>query len=212
MSTLSEIRTSLLERAAGSGNDPIFDASAVDRIINASNKRLGRVHDWPWLKSLGTIAWTANDTDGQDLATAITNFRHLNYLAYVDQKLKYETPQAFVALNQATGATPSYYTVLGASTLHLAPNPTAAVTLTYVATLDENDLTTDSSSPLLPSAYTELLVLAALQPLAIRMRSTELLTMAKTEYRTAIDEARDEVRRTRQLPTVEVDYALWRSV
>lgn len=212
MSTLAEIRSTLQERAAGSGNDPIFDASALDRIINASNRRLGRVVDWPWLKSLGTISWTANDTNGQDLATAITNFRHLNYLAYADRKLNYKTPQDFVAVNAETGAEPFYYTVLGASTLYLAPNPTAAVTLTYVATLDEAVLTADSSTPLLPSAYTELLVLASLIPLAVRLHDGELLNMAKNEYRTALDEARDEVRRTRQLPSVEVDHAAWRTV
>ena len=209
--TLATIRTHLLERAAGSGNDPIFDTSAVDRIINASNKRLGRVADWPWLRTIGTIAWTANDTNGQSLDTAITNFRHLNYLAYEDMKLKYESPQAFVANNQATGSTPRYYTVLG-STLYLAPNPTEAVTLSYYATIDENDLTGDSSTPLIPSPYTELLVLAALIPLSVRLADQALLTMARREYASALEEAKDEVRRTRQLPSVEVDQSAWRSV
>lgn len=208
--TLATIRTHLLERAAGSGNDPIFDTSAVDRIINASNKRLGRVADWPWLRSIGTIAWTANDTNGQSLDTAITNFRHLNYLAYEDMKLKYQNPQAFVASNQSTGSTPLYYTVLG-STLYLAPNPTVNVTLSYYATIDENDLTGDSSTPLIPAPYTELLVLAALVPLSVRLADSTLLTMARTEYRLALEEAKDEVRRTRQLPSVEVDQSAWRS-
>lgn len=209
--TLATIRTHLLERAAGSGNDPIFDTSAVDRIINASNKRLGRVADWPWLRTIGTIAWTANDTNGQSLDTAITNFRHLNYLAYEDMKLKYENPQAFVANNQSTGSTPRYYTVLG-STLYLAPNPTEAVTLSYYATIDENDLTGDSSTPLIPAPYTELLVLAALVPLSVRLADQALLTMARREYASALEEAKDEVRRTRQLPSVEVDQSAWRSV
>lgn len=210
--TLATIRTMLQERAAGSGNDPGFDPSVLDRIINAANRRLGRVHDWPWLKTLGTISWTANDTNGQDLATSITNFRHLNYLAYLDRKLEYKAPQAFVSMNADQGAEPFYYTVLGASTLYLAPNPTQALTLTYVATLDENALTTDTSTPLLPSAYTELLVLAALQPVAVRLHDSELLNMAKNEYRGALDEATDEVRRTRQLPSIEVDQAAWRMV
>lgn len=210
--TLATIRTTLMERAAGSGTDPTFEPSTLDRIINAANRRLGRVHDWPWLKTLGTIAWTANDTNGQDLSTAITNFRHLNYLAYTDRKLTYKSPQDFVAMNADTGAEPYYYTVLGASTLYLAPNPTAAVTLTYVATLDEAPLTTDTSTPLLPSAYTELLVLASLIPLAVRLHDSELLNMAKNEYRSALDEATDEVRRTRQLPSIEVDQAPWRSI
>jgi hypothetical protein len=67
-------------------------------------------------------------------------------------------------------------------------------------------------TPLLPSAYTELLVLAALQPLAVRLHDGELLNMAKNEYRTALDEAKDEVRRTRQLPAVEVDQSSWRMI
>jgi hypothetical protein len=164
----------------------MFDSSALDRIINASNKRLGRVHDWPWLRSIGTIAWTANDTNGQSLETAITNFRHLNYLAYNDRKLKYEVPQKFVAQNQDTGTGPLYYTVLGSDTLYLAPNPTQDLTLSYAATLDENDLTGDTSTPLLPAAYTELLVLAALAPLAVRLADSAMLSMAKNEYKAAV--------------------------
>lgn len=208
--TLQTIRTLLQERAAGSGSDPIFDPAVLNRIINVSNKRLGRVADWPWLRTIGTISWTANDTDGVNLESEIPNFRHLNYLAHEDRKLKYENPQAFLVLNQATGAYPLYYTILG-STLYLAPNPTGAITLSYYATIDETDLAGDTDTPLLPTAYTELLVLAALQPLAVRLADNGLLNMAKNEYRLALEEARDEVRRTRQLPSVEVDQSAWRS-
>ena len=81
-----------------------------------------------------------------------------------------------------------------------------------MATIDEGALTADSSSPLLPTAYTELLILAALQPLAVRLHDSELLNMAKSEYRMALEEARDEVRRTRQLPSIEVDQSNWRTV
>lgn len=208
--TLATIRTLLTDRAAGSSNDPIFDPSVLDRIINAANLRLGRVHDWPWLQVLGTISWTANDTDGYDLS-AVTSWRHTKHLGYEDQKLQYATPQAFVAKSNRTGATPDSYTIMG-STLYLAPNPTQAVTLDHLYVVDESPLAGDSDTPLLPAAYTELLVLLALQPLAVRLHDTELLNMAKTEYRQALEDARDEVRRTRQLPSVEVDQSSWRMI
>lgn len=207
---LATIRQHLLERAAGSPDDPIFNTSSLDRIINAANFRLGRVHDWPWLKEIGTFTWVGSDADGMDLSTTITNFRHLNYLASGNQKLQFESPQAFVAINLETGE-PRYYTVLK-DTLLVAPNPTEDTVLSYYCTIDESELTDDESTPRLPSAYTELLVLQALQPLAVRLRDTTLLSMAKAEYRTALDEARDEVRRTRQLPSVEVDQSNWRLI
>jgi hypothetical protein len=206
--SLATIRTHLLERATASQNDPLFETSIIDRIINAANRRLGRVTDWPWLKEIGTFTWTGSDSNGQDLSATITNFRHLNYLATGDQKLQFENPQAFVALNALTSSAPRYYTILK-DTLFVSPNPATDTTLSYYCTIDENELLDDDSAPLLPVAYTELLVLQALQPLAVRMRDSELLGMAKTEYRTALDEARDEVRRTRQLPSVEVDRSLW---
>ena len=46
----------------------------------------------------------------------------------------------------------------------------------------------------------------------MRLHDTELLNMAKTEYRQALEDARDEVRRTRQLPSVEVDQSSWRMI
>ena len=160
--TLATIRTLLTDRAAGSSNDPIFDPSVLDRIINAANLRLGRVHDWPWLQVLGTISWTANDTDGYDLS-AVTSWRHTKHLGYEDQKLQYATPQAFVAKSNRTGATPDSYTIMG-STLYLAPNPTQAVTLRSPLRGRREPASLGTATRPLPAAYTELLVLLALQP------------------------------------------------
>ena len=207
--TLATLRTLLIDRAAGSANDPIFDPTSVDRIINTSNRRLGRVADWPWLTAIGTIAWTAN-LASYDLST-ISQWRHTKHLSYLQRKLKYESPGAYVQYNQETGTEPFRYTVAG-NTLYLSPTPTAAVTINHVYTLDEIALTGDTSTPLLPEAYTELLILAALQPIAVRLHDTEMLNMARGEYKTALAEAIDEVRRTRQLPTIDADNSPWRTV
>lgn len=203
---LSTIRSLVLDRLGASSNDPLFDPSVVDRTINVSNKRLGRVTDWPWLLSSGTITQAASDSTF-DLTT-ITNYRHTKYVANGNDKLTYKTPQAFIAVNTLTGPQIAYYTIIG-NTMHFSPVPTGSNSLSHVYILDENDLLTDGDTPLLPSGYTELLVLATLPALAIRKGDNELLNMAKREYREAVMEALDEVRRTRQNPSVEYDAGLW---
>ena len=206
---LSDIRQYVLDRMAASLNDPLYDPAIVDRTINASNKRLGRVFDWPWLQAVGTIAFLAN-ADTYTL-TGLSNFRHIKHLAYGNQRLAYRTPAEFVRYDSQDNQQPFYYTVIG-DTLCVAPTPTAAVSLDVVYTLDENDLTDDTSTCMLPAAYTELLVLATCVSLSMRSKDAARLQLVQGQYKMALDEARDEVRRTRELPRISADESLWRMI
>jgi len=203
---LSDIRQLVLDRYAASASDPLFDPSVIDRMINVSNKRLGRVKDWPWLIDRTTIS-LLNGVQTYDLLT-IPNLRHIKYLAVNNDKLTYKFPQAFVASNTLTGVRPALYTIEG-NNLLVSPIPTEAGTLDVVYVLDEGDLLSDSDTPLLPSAYTELLVLATLPALAMRKKDTEYYNLAKQEYKVALQEAMDEVQRTRQNPSIDADDAMW---
>jgi hypothetical protein len=206
---LSDIRQLVLDKMAALSSDPLFEASILDRTINATNKRLGREHDWSWLEVIDTIAF-ASAVNSFDLTT-LDNFRHFKYLGYENQKLKTISAAEFVGYSAASNQYPIYYTTVK-DTLYVAPTPSAAVTLDVVYICDENDLLDDGDRPLLPVPYTDLLVLKTCVALAVRAKDTAKLQMVKSEYKDALIEARDEVRRTRELPRITADESLWRMI
>lgn len=206
---LADIRLLVLDRMAASTVDAMYDPAIVDRTINATNKRLGREFDWPWLLAISTIAFAA--AVNTYTLTGLDNFRHIKHLGFENRKIKYISPAEFVASHLDTGPVPSYYTVIN-NTLYIAATPTAALSVDIVYVVDEGDLLEDDDVPLLPSAYTELLVLKTCISLSQRANNPARMGMFKAEYKDALAEARDEVRRTRELPRITADESLWRMI
>jgi len=206
---LGTIRQLVLDKMAAISSDPLYDPSVVDRTINASNKRLGREFDWAWLEVIDTIAFAAT-VNSFDLTT-LDNFRHFKYLGFEQQKLKPISAAEFVGYNGVNNQFPFYYATVK-DTLYVAPAPTAAITLDCVYICDENDMLDDSDTCLLPVPYTDLLVLKTCVALAVRAKDATKLQLVKNEYKDALMEARDEVRRTRELPRITADESLWRFV
>lgn len=202
---LSEIRQQVFDRLAASGNDSLFDPAVVDRSISAANLRLGREQDWPWLLAKTTITVT---TSGEYDLSSISQFRHVKVLSYEGQPLHAKTLLEFETWTERGGDVPRVYSIVN-DTLYVAPTPTASVDLTLIYVKDEVHLSSDLEAPLLPTAYTELLVLAACKTLAIRKGDAQLVGLFNAEYDRAIREARDEVRRTRQLPSIAAEHSAW---
>lgn len=207
--TLATIRQRVEDWLSSSGNDEIYATERVNRAINASNLRLGREHDWPWLLSIGTLSWTGGSSTF-DLTT-LSNFRHIKRLSYENGRVYPVSPSEFVHYSTETGDVPRFYTIIG-NTLYVSPIPGTTTSLDIVYVLDENQLLNDNDQPLLPSAYTELLALKAATMLAVGGNNAERLSMLRSEYASAIIEARDEVRRTRELSSIQYDDSLWRMI
>lgn len=216
MSTLAEIRTLVFDRMAQASEDPMQNAGRLNRVINSANLRLGRVTDWPWLIDIGTVVWTPSATT-YDLST-ISNYRATKVLSHSGVLMKVKTASDFVKFYGLTttggnlrDSGPVYYNITG-NTLRIAAVPTTATTLDHIYVVDEAPLITDLQSPRLPNAYTELLVLAACKPLATALKDTEKLNIVRAEFKEAIQEAINEVRRSRQLPSIRVDDSMWRLI
>lgn len=203
--TLATIRTLVLDRLNASSNDPFFDPSRVDRTINASNRRLGRVADWPWLMVEDTL--TLPTTGTFDLST-VDYYRHTVLLSYQNRELRARTRAELVDYNLSSDNDPRVYSITG-NTLRAAPTPSASLNLTHVYVRDEAPLSGDNDAPLLPPAYTELLVLQAAITLAMSKKEVALMQALKTEYKEALKEAVDEVNRTRTPLRVRADESAW---
>lgn len=206
---LSDIRLRVQDLLSSSGLDEVYATERADRAINASNLRLGREYDWPWLMAIGTISWTGGDPD-YDL-TNLANFRHIKRLSYDNYRIYPKSPSDFLYHKNESGDRPTFYTIIG-DTLFISPVPNNALTLDVVYVKDESALLSDSDQPLLPSAYTELLALKSAIAMAIGAGNADRLAMLRADYAAAIIEARDEVRRTRELPSIEYDTSLWRMI
>lgn len=203
--TLADIRTLVLDRLNASSNDPFFDPARVDRTINAANRRLGRVADWPWLMVESTLTMT---TSGTFDLTTLDHYRHTVLLSYQNRELKARARAELVDYALSSDNDPRVYSITG-DTLKVAPTPSASVDLTHVYVRDEAPLTGDSSTPLLPSAYTELLVLQSAITLAMSKKEIGLMQALQVEYKQALKEAVDEVNRTRAPLRVRADESAW---
>jgi hypothetical protein len=206
--SLADIRQLVLDRMAASSVDPLYDPAIVDRTINASNKRLGREFDWPWLLDVDTISFAV--AVATYTVTGLANFRHFKHLSHEGRKLFPVSSAEILVYSERTRDVPFYYSVVN-NTLTVAPTPSAAVTLSATYVVDEANLLDDEDTCRLPAAYTELLVLKTCITLAQRANNPTRMGMFKSEYKDAISEARDEVRRTRELPRITADESLWRS-
>lgn len=183
----------------------MFTPSRVDRTINSANRRLGRVTDWPWLKVIGTVA--ADPSGTFDLGT-VEGYRHTILLSYENFDLVPLSPQELVRYGLTSPSSPRVYSIVG-DTLTVFPRPQVTTVLNHIYIRDENALAGDSDTPLLPSAYTELLVLAATVTLAMSKQDMGLMQALKSEYKDAISEALDEVNRTRSPLRVQADDSAW---
>lgn len=211
MSTLAEIRTLVLDRMNVSSNDQKFEPARLDRTINQALAALGREADWPWLIAVDTITWPVA-TASLDLTTVLTNFRTIKHLRHETRALQSVSPKEFAQYVERTGEYPMVYSIVN-NTIYLAPQPQAAEQdLDIIYVRDENVLVSDNSEPLMPSAYSELLVLATVKPLSIAAKDNERYQLVQREYVEKLQQAKDDVRRSRDLLQITHDESLWRFI
>lgn len=211
MSTLAELRTLVLDRMNASSNDQMFEPARIDRTLNQALAALGREADWPWLVAVDTITWPV-DTASLDLTTVLTNFRTIKHLRHETRALQTVSPKEFANYTERTGEYPMVYSIVN-TTVYLAPYPTAAeqdIDIIYVR--DEAVLASDNSEPLLPAAYNELLVLATCKPLSVAAKDGERYQLVHKEYIEKLQQAKDDVRRSRDLLQITHDESLWRFI
>lgn len=203
--TLAEIRELVLDRANIGPGDPFADPARVNRVINTSLKRLGRTVDWPWLQVIGTINMPTSGVF--DLST-VPGYRHTISLSIGDRELSVRVPAEMVRYSTLSADWPRVYSIVG-DTLTVAPVPSSATDLDHIYLIDEPVLGGDSDRPILPTPYTELLVLFTATTLIGMKGNTARYQQLRSEYQDALKEATDEVWRTKNYPRVRADETAW---
>lgn len=200
---LSDIRTRVRERLGLTSADASVSDAILTQFINAANRKLAVMHDWPWLVKTDTT-WTAT-VSGTIAYTPAADWRKTIYVVMdTDQLLTYKQPQDAARLAGVQGY-PLWYTTKNAK-IEVYPKPDAAYTISHVYIAEVADLSNDTDTPEIASAAAEqwavdaLIEYAALL-VAIRLKDYELFQMIREEWARTIAFIQDEVRKSKGYPT-----------
>lgn len=195
---LTDIRTEVRTRLGVSSTDSTLTDTVLTSLINAANRKLSLIHDWPWLVT--TDATLTATVSGTRIYTPATNWRKTQFLiADESQQLKPKQPQDIWRYSEQTGR-PNFYAVQGGSII-IAPTPDAVYTLDHIYIKDVTLLSSDTDEPDVPMWGLDLLIEGATILAAKRLNDSQLAGQMQVEYMQTLVTLQDEVRRTRQLPT-----------
>lgn len=162
------LKSTLLARLSMGTDDPA--AADVDGLINEALHLVETAHPagWPWLRRTQTFTTTAS-VSTYSLSSIDTTYTIMKVLdvksAYQTyyQALELMSPQEADRTFASTTGTdiPQFYFVEG-QTLHLYPTPSGAYTTVVRSVISEPDLSSDTASPLMPSAFHTAIIAAGI--------------------------------------------------
>lgn len=200
---LSDIRTRVRERLGISTNDTALTDAVLTQLINAANRKLAMMHDWPWLVTVDST-WTAT-VAGTQAYTPASDWRKTLYIVSdSDQLLQYKQPQDLVRYGANQGYPYFYYTRNGS--ILLTPTPDAVYTISHVYIAEVAALSLDADRPEIASADAEQWAVDALIEYAAllaaqRLKDTELVMLMEREWGRTLAFLQDEIRKSRGYPT-----------
>jgi len=200
---LSDIRTRVRERLGLSTSDTAVTDAILTEFINAANRKIALMHDWPWLVATDAT-WTAT-VAGTDTYSPATDARKTIYIVVNnEQLLKYKQPQD-LARWESTQGMPGNYTWIG-NQIKLSPVPQGVYNIEHLYILEVATMSADGDLPEMATAADQWAVDALIEYAALltaqRLRDAELIASTKEEWARTVTMLQDEIRRSKQLPTV----------
>lgn len=197
MTTNTVIYDHVRERLGVPTSDPALTDAILLDLINAANRKLSLVHDWPWLVTTDTTL-TATVADQAEYTPA-SNWRKTLYLVCdSDQELQLRQAQDIVRY-QANSGYPFFYAVKG-TTIQISPTPDTVYTLEHEYIKSVTLMTLGSEESEVPEWALDLLIEGVCVLAAKRLHDTDLARAMQQEYSETLEVMRDEVRRTKQNP------------
>jgi hypothetical protein len=180
---LGQLRTALTSRLAiAPTGDARLDSTALNAAINRALQDIVSDQDWPWLltsSSLtltsGVAAWPTDAMKFRELVIGGDRARFVQLAEFLD--------------TQADGSD-FVWTQQGAN-VAITPTPTTATTGTLWYIRAEPDLSSDGTSPLLPSAHHQVLLARASYHANVRRRAERDVAADLAEFEAGIKRMRD---------------------
>lgn len=198
---LSDIRTEVRERMGLSTNDTAVTNAILTDIVNAAQRKLSLVHDWPWLIE-EDLDFTAFTIGQRKYAVTVPHDEWRKTLYIVvdgDTVMTVKQPQDIHRFSADTTGMPRFYAISGTD-IYVWPTPDQAYSVLHVYVKDPAVLSADGDTPAIEDWAIDLLVAQACVLTALRLRDFEMASMFRVEYAQILQTMQDEVRRTRQLP------------
>ncbi len=199
--SLDNLRAEVRSRMGLSTNDTALSGDRLAELINAAQRKMSLVHDWPWLIEEDTD-FTALTIGQQKYSVTVPNDnwrKTLNIVIDEDQVLRAVQPaEIFRYLDsEAERGRPSVYAISGTD-IYFAPAPDQAYSVKHVYVKEVTTMSAGSDLATVEDWAIDALVDLACVQAAKRLRDFEMARMFMEEYALMIESLRDEVRRTRQ--------------
>lgn len=202
MATRLQLQERVYSRLGLPTDDGHVTATAVQEALRAALQEYATEADWPWLLSEETIT-TVSGTRTYALPTGYVRTVYL-IDASGTAELEYR-PRRQLSSYEEDQDRPRFYTGL-VGTIALYPKPNGVYTLTHGFVRSEPELTTDGSTPLIPDAFSDFIVVLAARKIAVRRKDAEHKQLLDVEYAQWLQRLLNEQRRTAFLGGVKAVF------
>ena len=180
-----EIQNAVKQRMAipSTGDGQLTD-SVINNLINQALTVISAEHDWPWLLTSTSVTFTSGS------ASLPSDFIKSRALIYNTLPVQWVQLEDF--LDPDRWFAPFSWTIIG-STAKVTPTPTTNIATTLYYYRREPDLTTDGSTPLMPSQFHNLIVAYATYLAAMVRQDEGRAAVHMADYNMLLNNMRDDL-------------------
>ena len=162
--------------------DGLLDPNTLNDLLGIALRDIGVESDWPWLVSSAALTFTG------DTAPAPSDMVKAREMVVSGRRARFVPLTDFI---DAQGdSVSSVWTVVGA-TVQITPTPATAPTATLYYVRAEPALTSDTSSPLLPDTYHQILLARAAYHANTKRNRFEDAMRDDNEYQLSVRKMKD---------------------
>lgn len=197
---LSDVRDEVRERLGVSSGDSALTNAVLTALVNAANRKISLLHDWPWLieEDADFTALVAGQRKYEVTVPEDEWRKTLFLIVDDDQLMSVKQPQDIHRYASQTGF-PFYYSIQGTD-IYVAPTPDSAYDILHVYVKAPTVVSSDSDVLDVEDWAIDLLIDKTAVLAARRLRDSDLRGEMESEYAQTLSTMQDEVRRTRQYP------------
>jgi hypothetical protein len=199
--TLAEIRAAVYDRIDVTPSDPRLPVATMDRFINAALRKASTTFDPYWLETSQAVNTVASQN--YIALSGLAAFHKMSRVVYDTQVLRFVSKHEIAQYLPFSEQRPQVWAV-EQERLMLGPTPDAVYALTCYYYRLEDPLTDEADQPLLPSQYTDWLVVQAGEYAATKMGDEKKVALLRTQRKDWFDDIRNDIRQVRPLPRVRV--------
>lgn len=184
MTTLANLRAAVRLRCSLPDNDQAVTDANVDDFINQAVQRVSYAADWAWLEALDSIS--LSDTNNTYAFSFATVRRWVSFSNRDGHMLEERSIGDVLAMQKVLGDGTPMYVAFEGPTVYFAPGSSGTQTVDGVYIGVEAELSTDGSSPTMPSVYDEAVIWYAAHLVFVHRRMANEAASALAQHKDAL--------------------------